>query len=220
MDSSVGKLVFCSISKKERILYSYNGGDSSVDSLARLCLSRAPPFHRHYFHTSAGRTFAFLWEGDLTYFLITIITTTTTTTDANSTTPTKHRILSLLHQIHHGFSSGSAEIVAIVRRLIESTGESMSRLDRINGLSSSTTTTTSSTEAPLLPDRREEEEEVSLEVEADPVALRLQQQLQKERLAAGLWWRHAKIVIVADAAICGVLFGVWMAVCRGFQCVS
>ncbi|GJN12660.1 hypothetical protein PR202_ga30955 [Eleusine coracana subsp. coracana] len=57
---------------------------------------------------------------------------------------------------------------------------------------------------------------MSLERSTSQARLRSRQQ-QPSR---SLWMRHVKIIIVVDAVICLVLFAAWLAVCKGFQCVS
>lgn len=43
---------------------------------------------------------------------------------------------------------------------------------------------------------------------------------QQQQPSRSLWMRHAKVIIVIDAVVCVVLFVAWLAVCKGFQCVS
>jgi hypothetical protein len=56
---------------------------------------------------------------------------------------------------------------------------------------------------------------MSLERSLSQSRLRRQQQPSRS-----LWMRHAKIIIVVDVVICLLLFAAWLAVCKGFQCVS
>ncbi|KAF3545973.1 hypothetical protein DY000_02002976 [Brassica cretica] len=46
---------YCCVSRDNQILYAYNGGDQSNESLAGLCLEKTPPFHAWYFE-SIGRS--------------------------------------------------------------------------------------------------------------------------------------------------------------------
>ncbi|XP_077231801.1 SNARE-like superfamily protein [Tasmannia lanceolata] len=41
-----------------------------------------------------------------------------------------------------------------------------------------------------------------------------------QQLARRMWWRHVWIVLAIDAVVCLVLFGIWLGICRGFQCIS
>lgn len=45
-------------------------------------------------------------------------------------------------------------------------------------------------------------------------------QRQQQQPSRSLWMRHVKVIIVIDAVVCLVLFAAWLAVCKGFQCVS
>jgi hypothetical protein len=47
-----------------------------------------------------------------------------------------------------------------------------------------------------------------------------QSRLWRQQPSRSLWMRHVKIIIVVDVIICVILFAVWLAVCKGFQCVS
>lgn len=38
--------------------------------------------------------------------------------------------------------------------------------------------------------------------------------------ARKLWWCQVKVVLAIDVILCLVLFGVWLGVCSGFQCLS
>ncbi|KAL2921812.1 Phytolongin Phyl2.1 [Bienertia sinuspersici] len=38
--------------------------------------------------------------------------------------------------------------------------------------------------------------------------------------AKKIWRRHVWIVLVLDLAVCLILFGIWLFVCRGFQCIG
>lgn len=40
-----------------------------------------------------------------------------------------------------------------------------------------------------------------------------------QQLARRKWWRHVRIILAVDAVICLVLFGIWLGICRGFQCI-
>jgi hypothetical protein len=55
----------------------------------------------------------------------------------------------------------------------------------------------------------------------DVGAMSLERSTSQSRLRRqSLWMRHVKVIIIVDAVICVILFGAWLAVCKGFQCVS
>ncbi|EOA21398.1 hypothetical protein CARUB_v10001766mg [Capsella rubella] len=61
---------YCCVSRDNQILYSYNGGDHSNETLAALCLEKSPPFHNWYFETIGKRRFGFLIGDGFVYFAI------------------------------------------------------------------------------------------------------------------------------------------------------
>ncbi|KAG7552611.1 Longin domain [Arabidopsis thaliana x Arabidopsis arenosa] len=61
---------YCCVSRDNQILYSYNGGDQTNESLAALCLEKSPPFHNWYFETIGKRRFGFLIGDGFVYFAI------------------------------------------------------------------------------------------------------------------------------------------------------
>lgn len=61
---------YCCVSRDNQILYSYNGGDQTNETLASLCLEKTPPFHSWYFETLGKRTFGFLIGDGIVYFAI------------------------------------------------------------------------------------------------------------------------------------------------------
>lgn len=224
----LGKVFFCSISntKSKLILQSYtnnngNGnGDgnvnvnvnvndssssSTLESLAHLCLEHTPPFHAHYSHTANSRTFAFLIGSDLTFFAI--------------TAADHGRPVALLHRIRDRFNGAAAQqqhfdLGDIIAR---DGGSAAGAEEQGSGPSSAS----SSTKAPLL-DRREVGVEV-VDVECSPASAAASPtaaQLQMKKRRAKVWWRHVKVVMVVDLFLCFILFAIWMAVCRGFHCLS
>ncbi|KAK1554054.1 hypothetical protein Q3G72_007240 [Acer saccharum] len=71
MGSIQNTVHYCSVSKGNRILYAYSGGDNEIENLASLCLEKTPPFHKWYFETVDKRTYGFLIEdGGYVYFVI------------------------------------------------------------------------------------------------------------------------------------------------------
>jgi vesicle-associated membrane protein 7 len=41
-----------------------------------------------------------------------------------------------------------------------------------------------------------------------------------QQLAQRMWWRNVRLVLIIDVVICTILFGVWLVICSGFQCIS
>ncbi|XP_068648607.1 phytolongin Phyl1.1 [Aristolochia californica] len=42
---------------------------------------------------------------------------------------------------------------------------------------------------------------------------------RSQQIARRVWWRHVWIVLAIDVVICLILFGVWLGICKGFQCM-
>ena len=70
MGSIQNTVYYCCVSRGNRILYVYSGGDSEIENLATLCLKKTTPFHRLYFETVGKRTYGFLIEDGYIYFII------------------------------------------------------------------------------------------------------------------------------------------------------
>lgn len=41
-----------------------------------------------------------------------------------------------------------------------------------------------------------------------------------KRLMEKIWWQHVRVVILLDLVICFIMLGIWLTVCRGFQCIA
>jgi hypothetical protein len=277
MDTIQNIVYYCCVSKGNRILYTYSGGDHEIENLAALCLERAPPFHKWYFQTICKRTFGFLMEDGYVYFTI---------VDeglGNS------GVLQFLEHVRDEFkkvarkgSRGSfssmnsigmqEQLVPVIRRLITSlenvsqsrsnwTAETPSSLDA--GLSPSPSNANgqieaaSSTKAPLLgksskQDKKKAKDHVigmrdieldehrrstdrGVKADLDTLdsnnqggvssSVSLQKDLGSMRIRAGSqsirkkWCRQVRIVLAIDAAICVILFVIWLCICHGIACL-
>lgn len=235
MASSIPTTVYCSVSKAGKVLYSYNGGDRELETLAALCLENAPNFHSWYSHTVGNRTFGFLMDEGCIYFAI---------VDPCDSSASVHRFLQL---IRDGFKKNSKnglqdELFPIIRHL-------MASLESVNNPVVSaeerslevwvSIDASPSTKAPLLGKhdkkgkmkervvevRDSEEEHVDrVRIDSSPEqpvhGFSLQKSASMRAKGQRLWCRHVKIVAAIDAFLCLLLFGIWLAVCRGFHCVS
>ncbi|KAK3014798.1 hypothetical protein RJ639_009129 [Escallonia herrerae] len=70
MGSIQDTVYYCCVSKNSRILYVFSNGEPEIENLAALCLERAPPYHKWYFHTMNKKTFGFFMESGYVYFAI------------------------------------------------------------------------------------------------------------------------------------------------------
>lgn len=277
MDAIQNKVYYCCVSKGNRILYAYSGGDHEIENIAALCVERAPPFHRWYFETIAKRTYGFLMEDGYVYFTI---------VDeglGNS------GVLRFLEHVRDEFknlarkgSRGSLsnmnsiyiqeKLVPVIRHLItslENVSDNSSNWRNETsssfqvGLSPSPSNLNgqiegaSSTKAPLLgksskQDKKKAKDHViamrDVELEENRkstergakvdsgnmdcnsqggagASFALQKDLGSMRMRSGSqsirkkWWRQVRIVLAIDAAVCLILFVIWLIICRGISCI-
>ncbi|CAL9158343.1 unnamed protein product [Musa hybrid cultivar] len=242
MGSSIDNTVYCCIAKGNKILYSYNSKGHELETLAILCLENAPAFHKWYFHSIGTRTFGFLTADGHTYFAI----IDPSVGNLAILQFLEHIQDGFRKVAKNGFHD---DLVPIVQRLIASLENmpryAFSLDDNSEGTASSDGST--STKAPLLgknsgshhdkkkmkdkvlqsDDVIEDDADRTVKIDMPPQtvgAMSLPRSLSSTRLRvqqAGrrLWCRHVKIVIATDIIICLILFGVWLAVCRGFHCL-
>lgn len=277
MGSIQPTVYYCCVSKGNRILYAYTGGDHEIENLATLCLDKAPPFHKWYFETSGKRTYGFLIEDGYVYLTI---------VDESLGSP---GVLQFLEHLRDEFkkiarkgSRGSLssmnsvglqeQLVPVIHRLITSL-ENVSLgasnwtadtrpslhpgLSPSPGTANGQTEVATSTKAPLLGKSNKQEKkkakdhviamrDIELEerrrsadrgVNLDSSTLdsnnhggagssiALQRDSGSMRIRSGSqsirkkWCRQVRIVLAIDAAVCVVLFVVWLLICRGIKCI-
>lgn len=199
MDCSIeNSIFFCSISRCGHFLYSH-GGDRELEALSAAAIEFAPPFHSRYSHTAGDRTFAFLIENDgHTYFVI---------ADSSVGSAAAHRFLDLMRDSFLRTSKNGVhdEVIPVVRRLIAS-------LETLSRSSGSEMTKGDAKDLwidmPMRP------------AGSVPLQRSLSPRVLMQHSGRRLWWWYVKIVVVVDVLLCLVLFGIWLAVCRGFQCID
>ncbi|XP_072990801.1 phytolongin Phyl1.1-like [Typha latifolia] len=242
MVSSAENTVYCCIAKANRILYSYDSKDRELEALAALCLENTPLYHKWYFHTVGTRTFGYLMVDGYTYFSI----VDPSLGNMETLQFLEHIRQRYKSASKNGFHD---ELVPIIQQLIASL-ENMPRStflgdENCDGATSSDSS--SSSKVPLLAksgskqDKKKMKEKVvvdgitdegntnkgvkidmpsaeigGMSLERTSSAARIRRQ-QSGRM---LWRRHVKIVLTIDAVLCLVLFCIWLAVCKGFKCVS
>ncbi|XP_010930542.2 phytolongin Phyl1.1 [Elaeis guineensis] len=231
-----GNVVFCCVSRGNQILHKFSGGDHELEALAERCQEKAPTLHSWYSHTVNSRTFSFLMEDNYTYFAIVDVST------GNSDTRW------FLEQLRDSFKASKNgfqdELVPFIGRLISSL-KSMSWNQTSDGASTDGSTNSarmlllrkasekydgekSKERALETEDGGEEHSDrgIRIELPHEPVgsvvSLRksLSSRSRGPQHARKLWWCQVKVVLAIDVILCLVLFGVWLGVCRGFQCLS
>jgi hypothetical protein len=247
MSSSADNTVYCCIAKGHKVIYSYSSskdGDSQqqMEATAALCLENAPPYHRHYIHTSGSRSYGYLMADGHTFFAI--------------IDPTVGNVgaFQFLERVREEFRNTNRNglhdsLVPAVQRLVASL-EKMPRATLVleygtpRGGGSNDGSGCTSSKVPLLgkgggrKDKKKAKDRgmptvddddghhgtrgVRIDVPPEDVgAMSLERSTSQSRLRRrSLWMRHVKVIIIVDAVICVILFGAWLAVCKGFQCVS
>lgn len=242
-DSPLDDTVYCCVAKGSRILYSYNSKDRELDALAALCLENAPPFHRWYLHTVGSRTFAYLMEGGCTYFAI-----VDPSLGNQEMLQFLKRIRERFRRVSsNGFHD---ELVPVIRQLVASLERMprpppADRMDAGLEEEAESREGSSSGNTPLLGNSRHgkgkmedelvENDEfceenadrgVKIDVPPEPAGRMSSEKssssmrAQAQHIGQRWWWRHVKVVVAADIIFCLVLLGIWLAVCKGFQCIS
>lgn len=277
MGSIQNTVHYCSISRGNRILCAYNGGNHEIENLATLCLDKTPLYHKWYFETMARKTYGFLVEDGYVYFMI---------VDAGLGSP---GALQFLEHVRDEFkkvskkgSRGSLlgknvvniqeQLVPVIRRLItENVSQTRNEwaaeipiMDRVDvGLSPSPSNANgqievaTSTKAPLLgkPSKQEKKKakdhvvavrDIDLEEHkkstdrgikldssnldssnqsASGSPMSSQKDLGSSRIRPSSqsmkkrWWHQVRIVLAIDAAVCLVLFAIWLWICKGVGCI-
>ncbi|OMO85239.1 hypothetical protein CCACVL1_10333 [Corchorus capsularis] len=275
MGSIQNTVHYCCVSKGNRTLYEYSGGDREIENLAALCLERTPPFHRWYFETIGKRTFGFLIEDGYVYFTI-VDEGLENRGVLQFLEHMRDEFRSVAKKGSRGSFSGMSSIgvqeqlVPVIRRLITSlehvsrggddwkaeTNSSEAGPSPSPSSANAQLEAASSTKAPLLGKSSKQEKkklkdhviavrDIELEehrkstdrgVKVDPTAMdpnnqngasssiSLQKDLGSMRIRTSSqnirkkWWRLVRIVLAIDAAVCLILFVIWLSICKGIEC--
>ncbi|RLN05231.1 putative VAMP-like protein [Panicum miliaceum] len=247
MSSSADNTVYCCITKGRKIIYCYNSkdGDPQMEATAALCLENSPAHHRHYIHTSGSRSYAYLMADGHTFFAI--IDPSVGNVGALQFLERVRDVFrknASRNGFHDSLVPAVQRLVASLEKMPHATFVLEESVERRGPNESSSCT---SSKVPLLGksgSRKEKksrdklasagdgEDEhhgtrgVRIDVPAEEVSgmslerSSSQSRLRRRQPSRSLWMRHVKIIIIVNAVICLVLFAAWLAVCKGFQCVS
>uniref|UniRef100_A0A0D3GVN2 Longin domain-containing protein n=1 Tax=Oryza barthii TaxID=65489 RepID=A0A0D3GVN2_9ORYZ len=247
MSSSADNTVYCCIAKGRKIIYCYNSkdGDPHMETTAALCLENAPSYHRHYIHTAGSRSYGYLMADGHTFFAIIdpsvgnvgalqflervreVFRTVNRSGFHDSLVPAVQRLVASLEKMPHatfvleesvekGEPSDSSSCTSSKVPLL---GRSGSRKDKKKAKEKAAS-------AAVCEDEQHGTRGVRIDVPPEEVGgmslerSASQSRLRRQHSSRSLWVRHVKIIIVVDAIICILLFAAWLAVCKGFQCVS
>lgn len=247
MSSSAENTVYCCIAKGNKVIYRYSSkdGDSQTEATAALCLENVPPHHRHYIHTSGSRSYGYLMADGHTFFAI-IDPTVGSVGALQFLERVRDEFRSTNRNgLHDAMVPAVQRLVASLEKMPR--GALVLEYGTPRGASNDGSSCTSS-KVPLLgkgggrKDKKKAKERgvsagddndeqhctrgVRIDVPPEDVGgmslerSTSQSRLRRQQSPRSLWMRHVKIIIAIDAVICVILFAAWLAVCKGFQCVS
>ncbi|KAF7109348.1 hypothetical protein CFC21_109630 [Triticum aestivum] len=247
MSSSADNTVYCCIAKGNKVIYSYSSkdGDSQTEATAALCLENVPPYHRHYIHTSGSRSYGYLMADGHTFFAIIDpsvgnvgalqflerVRDEFRNTNRNgfhdTLVPAVQRLVASLEKMpraalvpeggaQRGGSNGSSGCTSSKAPLL---GKGSGRKDKKKAKEKG---------MPMGDGEDEHHGTRGLRIDVQPEDVggmslersTSQSRLRRQQSSRSLWMRHVKIIIIVDVLVCVVLFAAWLAVCKGFQCVS
>ncbi|XP_020097118.1 phytolongin Phyl2.2-like isoform X2 [Ananas comosus] len=209
------------------------GGGGDVAAVARRCLAAAPPFHREYSHTAGGRIYAFAMADPLVLFAI---------ADSSLGAP---RAFLFLRRLRRSTARGGGAAAAPLSLQSELRRLALALPDEVDdppppSPSPSPPPTPPSplnetNNEPLKTGTGEEEKKKRKKKKQK------QQQQQQHPLDGGdgameisvaadaadplpksmriAWRQHLRAILLIDLAVCGLLFGIWISVCKGFHCI-
>ncbi|XP_073002805.1 phytolongin Phyl1.1-like [Typha latifolia] len=240
----MGSMVYFCIAKGTKILHSYNGGDAKLDALALRCLERTPPLHAWYFHTVREKTYGFLMEDGFTYFAI----SDPSIENFEALWFLEHLRDGFKKVVKKGPKEESTAVIHQLITLLQNSRNRIFSANQMPEDSTSDYWTPTK-KAPLLgkiiskqdkkkktkekatevSNVREDCSDQSIKIDAPPEtvsgassrkssSLRVHHNQQQQ--ARKSWRHHVKIILAIDALLVLVLFGIWLAVCAGFQCIS
>ncbi|KQJ94821.1 hypothetical protein BRADI_3g13440v3 [Brachypodium distachyon] len=249
MSSSADNTVYCCIAKGTKVIYCYSsakdGGET--EATAALCLENAPPYHRHYVHTFGTRSYGYLMADGHTFFAIIdpsvgsvgalqfldrvreeFIRNNNRNGLHDALVPAVQRLVASLEKMPRvaivledgNRRGGSNESSSCTSSKVPLLGKGGGRKDKKKGKEKGAS----------MGDDDEDEHHgtrgVRIDVPPEDVSgmslerSTSQSRLRRQQSSRSLWMRHVKIIIIVDAVICVILFAAWLAVCKGFQCVS
>lgn len=200
------------------------GQQEELAALAKRCVAAAPAYHRHYHHTARGRSYGFLIDGSLVCFAI------------YGDSLGRAAALRFLRSVRSAFlkSAGGADFGPVLRYLMQMapsrsfmSGEEHQLAHRKEGTTEAVNVACG--EAAVF-GRPVKYEKISRELstrdtsdwgeDSDGECGSFSEKGGGRERARRVWRRHVKVVLVIDFLVCLVLFGVWLSICKGFQCIT
>lgn len=248
MISNPRLLFYSCIAKGTVILAEFSSKEEpGIEALALRCIENVPPHHSMVSHTVRKRTYAFIVDGLFSYFAILddVVAkseslwlfgrlksaTEALVADGSASdsldNPTRHCLQSKLDPVFAEIFGGGGD------KDLESESESGAREIKDPSLDSSEGRKGCS--LPLLgkPLRvlknkkrlQTEGNEKKVDLGGGVISKGLRNGLLHDhhhhrQKAKQIWRKHVWIVLMFDVCVCLVLFGIWLWVCQGFQCIQ
>ncbi|KAG0502482.1 hypothetical protein HPP92_002554 [Vanilla planifolia] len=241
-------ILYASVSRGSTVLADFlAGGDDDpahsgdLASLAAQCLGAVPRFHLLYTHTARRRIYAFLMAEPLLFFAIAdesigrpaILLFLNQLRDA--TWHAARRMVLSSNSLTHRCLQ--VELLPVIRRVVLTF--SASTLEEKPSPSISSTPPSSDSHL-LTGKHKRKDKRQKKAIEGEDVDGGFRREVEFEisvmnddgdtdlgfgegdgrKLVKRIWRRHVRMVIVMDLIVCSLLFGIWLSVCRGFQCTS
>ncbi|KAL6856939.1 hypothetical protein ACP4OV_018321 [Aristida adscensionis] len=235
------KVIYCFNSKD---------GDPQMEATAALCLEHAPPHHRHFIHTMGSRSYGYLMADGHTFFAIIdpsvgnvgalqfLERVRDVFRNANkkngfhdSMVPAVQRLVASLEKMPHASfvldetadrggsnesSSCSSSKVPLLGKNNGSRKDKKKMKDKEKAASGADGESEQHGNRGVRIDMPTDQDVGGMSLERSPS----QSRLRRQQPPRSMWMRHVKLIIIVDAIICLALFAAWLAVCKGFQCVS
>ncbi|GKU89081.1 hypothetical protein SLEP1_g3271 [Rubroshorea leprosula] len=246
MISNPNFIFYTCIARGPIILAQYSSKEPGIESLAQRCIEETPPNHSLFSHTVKKRTYTFLIDDPFAYFAI----CDENLDKSESIWFLNRLKRALEELLQKGLILGSdnfclqslfnpvfCEMMALDSEFVTSPrSESKDSKGKKSGM------------APLLGnpikglkkkrrlsaeangDLKDGGVESTMDASSDSngVSRDFRVCLQKGgsffardgQKAKQIWRKHVMVVLFLDLAVCAALFGVWLYVCRGFQCIN
>lgn len=223
------------------------GGAAAADfaALAANCLEASPRFHLLYTHTANRRIYAFLMSDRLLFFAI-----ADDSLGRSAVLLFLHRLRdATIHSAQRRVISGDPlphhclqdELLPLIRRLVTSFfTRSVSKEEKPSPSPLLSSTPPSSDSHLLTGEHRRKikkerkknagnEEGLAGSLPGSGLEMSILDNAGDADLESGsggrkslqkIWRQQVRLILVIDAVVCTLLFGIWLSVCKGFQCIG
>ncbi|KAI3860594.1 hypothetical protein MKX03_013494 [Papaver bracteatum] len=249
MVSDRNLVLYACISKGNTVLAEFSSGDLDLQTKALRCLEKAPDYHITYTHTVREKIYSFLMEDPFVYFAIVseqfgklqsfqfLDCVKQAFSKILEMKDVKRFEILTSHCFHEEFIPIFRSLMGYECKSNEFPSSIMSAGDLCNDSHNSRSKHSENLRKKKnsgeMDDERNElpvENKVDLSCDDDR---NLMHEFSTSLLKSGsymrnngylhakkMWRRHVWTVLLIDLMICCVLFGVWLWICRGFECIA